>query len=122
MYLATMCWILSRFFRTPLESTIASEQYSIAGIAHLSHRACAATALSRPFLIQTELDTLKEQGYCTLLAGDFNAHVGNDSQGIPRNNKDINWNGKLVREFIHTNNLSIVNKDVRKRYRLIIFW
>ena len=26
MYLATMCWILSRFFRTPLESTIASEQ------------------------------------------------------------------------------------------------
>ena len=62
-------------------------------------------------MIQTELDTLKEQGYCALLAGDFNAHVGNDSQGIPRNNKDIDWNGKLVREFIHTNNLSIVNKD-----------
>ena len=40
------------------------------------------------------------------MAGDFNA-----SQGIPRSNKDINWNGKLVREFIHTNNLSIVNKD-----------
>jgi len=62
-------------------------------------------------MIQTELDTLKEQGYLPLLTGDFNAHVGNDSQGIPRNNKDINWNGRLVREFIHNNNLSIVNKD-----------
>ena len=40
------------------------------------------------------------------MAGNFNA-----SKGILRSNKDINWNGKLVREFIHTNNLSIVNKD-----------
>ena len=34
-------------------------------------------------MIQTELDTLKEQGYLLLFAGDFNAHVGNDMQGIP---------------------------------------
>ena len=62
-------------------------------------------------MIQTELDSLKEQGYLPLLTGDFNAHVGNDSQGIPGNNKDINWNGRLVREFIHNNNLLMVNKD-----------
>ena len=35
-------------------------------------------------MIQTELDTLKEHGYCALLAGDFNAHVGIDSQGTIR--------------------------------------
>ena len=54
---------------------------------------------------------LKSRDTSLYWQGIFNAHVGNDSQGIPRNNKDINWNGKLVREFIHTNNLSIVNKD-----------
>ena len=38
MYLATMCWALYSFSRTPFESTIASEQYSTAGMAHLFQR------------------------------------------------------------------------------------
>ena len=62
-------------------------------------------------MIQSEIEILKEQGYCSVLAGDFNAHVGNDGQGIPKNNRDINWNGTLIRNFIKTNKLNIVNGD-----------
>ena len=50
------------------------------------------------------------------MTGDFNAHVGNDNRGILDNNRDINWNGKYIRYFIQTNNLSIVNRD-QDRYQ-----
>ena len=65
----------------------------------------------KKLIVLIEIDTLKEQGYSSGLAGDFNAHVRNDSRGIPDNNRDINWNGKHIRHFIQTNNLSIVNRN-----------
>ena len=47
-------------------------------------------------MLQTEIEALKEDGYTCSHAGDFNGHVGVDSQGIPGNNKDINSNERLV--------------------------
>ena len=47
-------------------------------------------------MLQSEISTLREDGYTCSLAGDFNGHIGADSQGIPGNNRDINSNGRLV--------------------------
>ena len=48
--LATLCWILSRFFMQVWEITDASMQYRIDRIAHHSHNLCATKALSSPVL------------------------------------------------------------------------
>ena len=62
-------------------------------------------------MLQAEITTLREDGYTCSLAGDFNGHIGADSQGIPGNNIDINSNGRLIRSFISGNDLRIVNSD-----------
>jgi len=65
-------------------------------------------------MLQAEITTLREDGYTCSIAGDFNGHIGADSQGIPGNNRDINSNGRLIRDFISNNDLRIVNSDVNR--------
>ena len=65
-------------------------------------------------MLQAEITTLREDGYMCSLAGDFNGHIGADSQGIPGNNIDINSNGRLIRSFISANDLRIVNSDAER--------
>ena len=62
-------------------------------------------------MIQAELVTLREQGYSCVLMGDFNGHIGCDSQGVGGNLPDVNHNGRLVRDFCARNDLCIVNAD-----------
>jgi len=65
-------------------------------------------------MLQSEISTLREDGYTCSLAGDFNGHIGADSRGIPGNNRDISSNGRLVRDFVSINNLRIVNSDTKR--------
>ena len=65
-------------------------------------------------MLQTEITTLREDGYTCSLAGDFNGHVGADSQVIQGNNRDINSNGRLIRNFVSSNDLRIVNRDAER--------
>ena len=55
----------------------------------------------------------KEYATCSeepvLLVGDFNAHVGNDGEGIKHNSCRINSNGRKLREFISRRNLTLIN-------------
>ena len=46
----------------------------------------------------------------TLLIGDFNAHIGNDNEGIPGNHSKVNRNGINLRSLVKRRNLTIVNK------------
>ncbi len=65
-------------------------------------------------MLQAEVTTLREDGYTCSLAGDFNGHIGADSQGIPGNSPDINTNGRLIRNFVSVNGLRIVNGDANR--------
>ena len=65
-------------------------------------------------MLQAEITVLREDGYTCSLVGDFNAHIGADSQGIPGNNKDINSNGRLLRGFVSGNDLRVVNSDIER--------
>ena len=56
-------------------------------------------------MLQAEITTLREDGYMCSLAGDFNGHIGADSQGIPGNSSDINSNGRLIQNFVSSNGL-----------------
>eukprot|EP00112_Aurelia_sp_Birch-Aquarium-sp1_P026511 Seg943.10 transcript_id=Seg943.10/GoldUCD/mRNA.D3Y31 product="Craniofacial development protein 2" protein_id=Seg943.10/GoldUCD/D3Y31 len=44
-----------------------------------------------------------------IMVGDFNAHMGNDEQGINGNNKEIGMNGREYRDLIKRNELTLVN-------------
>ena len=65
-------------------------------------------------MLQTEITTIREDGYTSSLAGDFNGHIRADSHGKPVNNRDINSNGRLIRNFVSSNDLRIVNKDTER--------
>ena len=56
-------------------------------------------------MIQAEMVALPEQGYACLLVGDLMATLG----VMIRNNPDINYNGRLIMEFVFNNDLLIVN-------------
>ena len=43
------------------------------------------------------------------LYGDFNAHVGNSSNGIPGNHSNIGNNGRMLLEWIDVQSITIVN-------------
>ena len=62
-------------------------------------------------MLQAEITILREDGYTCSLAGDFNGHIGADSQGILGNGSDINSNGRLKLNFVSDNGLRIVNGD-----------
>ena len=65
-------------------------------------------------MITAELSLLRDDGYLCIFLGDFNGHIGNDLNGIVGNNRDINNNGTLVRNFVASNNLTVVNADAGK--------
>ena len=62
-------------------------------------------------MIQSEMTVLQGEGYSCVLAGDFNGHIGDDEGGVEGNLQDVNHNGRLVRDFIFPNGLSIVIAD-----------
>ena len=45
----------------------------------------------------------------TIIIGDLNAHMGNDSKGIKENNSRINQNGEHLRNLIERRNLTLAN-------------
>ena len=59
------------------------------------------------YQLEMEYATCSEEP--VLLVGDFNAHVGNDSEGIKQNTSKINANGRRVRDFIERRNLTLLN-------------
>ena len=65
-------------------------------------------------MLSSELSFLRDDGYICVLMGDFNGHIGNDSYGITGNHSHINDNGRLVRNFVTDNRLTLVNADQRR--------
>ena len=51
------------------------------------------------------------EGFNCIILGDLNGHVGNDDQGIDGNHPDINYNGQLLRSFVNSNDLVMINAD-----------
>ena len=81
---------------------------------------CAAEVLDGNFrawnfdlfaMIKQEMQTIKADGFECLIVGDLNGHVGNDNEGIPNNLPHVNYNGTLIRDFVSSSNLRIVNAD-----------
>ena len=62
-------------------------------------------------MIRYEMETIKSEGFDCIILGDLNGHVGNDDRGIEGNSPDINYNGKLLRDFIDSNDLIMINAD-----------
>ena len=62
-------------------------------------------------MIKYEIETIKADGFECLIVGDLNGHVGNDNEGIPNNLPHVNYNGTLIRDFVSSSNLRIVNAD-----------
>ena len=61
-------------------------------------------------MLSEETQDLKRKGFNTLLMGDFNAHIENDWPGtLKENNGDVNYNGKLEKDFISHNFLAVMN-------------
>ena len=62
-------------------------------------------------MIQQEMETIKGEGFDCVIMGDLNGHVGNDDKGIIGNSPDVNYNGRLLRDFVESNNLTMINAD-----------
>ena len=63
--------------------------------------------------LSKELRVLENDGYnCVIIVGDFNAHVGIPPKGIDGNRAGVNYNGRNLLNFIDSNNLVMVNKDI----------
>ena len=60
---------------------------------------------------QLEQNYIKYANNKVMIIGDFNAHIGNDEEGIEGNLKKKNKNGRLLREFVKRQNLTIINKQ-----------
>lgn len=58
--------------------------------------------------IQKDVDKLRHDGYETLIMGDLR-HVGSGEDGIPGNLSNVNYNGRLIQDFVSVNNMVIVN-------------
>ena len=54
---------------------------------------------------------LRKAGYCTVMVGDLNAHLGNGPEGIEGNHEGVNHNGRLLNEFSNIMSLTIINKN-----------
>ena len=68
-------------------------------------------------MLMLEIVDLRNKGFHILLIGDFNAHIGNDWYGALSNNRrDVNSNGRRVREFITINHFEVLNsREVQGR-------
>ena len=65
-------------------------------------------------MLSSELSFLRDDGDICVLMGDFNGHIGNNLYGITGNHSHINDNGRLVRNFVTDNSLTLVNADQRR--------
>ena len=45
-----------------------------------------------------------------IIVGDFNAHIGNDKEGVKDNHEKVGINGEEYRRFIRNNGLVLVNR------------
>ena len=62
-------------------------------------------------LITNEMSYLRGHGFHIIIMGDMNGHIGNKWNGAVKNNKsDVNTNGKLIIDFIKSNNLKLINE------------
>ena len=61
--------------------------------------------------LQKDWDFLIRVGYECLLLGDLNGHVGNGGNGIEGNHPSVNFNGRLIHNFVEFNNLYMINAD-----------
>ena len=62
-------------------------------------------------MINQEFQVIKADGFECLIVGDLNGHVGNDEEGISNNLPSVNFNGTLIRDFVSSSNMHIVNAD-----------
>ena len=67
------------------------------------------------FVRELEKDFVEIRQECKhiLIVGDFNAHIGNDEEGIDGNNEKIGINGKEYRRFIRERQLILCNKTTK---------
>lgn len=61
--------------------------------------------------IQKDLEKLRTDGYEAYILGDFNGHVGSGEGGIGGNLPNINFNDRLLQDFVSVNTLKVVNAD-----------
>ena len=61
--------------------------------------------------LQKDLEKLRTDGYEAYILGDFNGHVGNGEDGIVGNLPNVNFNGRLLQDFVSVNTLKMVNAD-----------
>ena len=61
--------------------------------------------------IGNEISSLEQDGYGCVDIGDFNAHIGDTPEGIPRNRPGVNSNGRLLLDFATEHGLVILNRD-----------
>ena len=66
-------------------------------------------------VLSEEISSLRREGYRVILAGDFNAWIGNvpDRGGIPGNREKVTPNGELFLSFLRSNDLTNINSATR---------
>ena len=62
-------------------------------------------------MIQQEMATIQQEGFDCIILGDPNGHIGNDARDIEDYAPDVNYNGTLLRDFILSTNLVLLNAD-----------
>ena len=68
------------------------------------------------FVRELEKDLVEIKEHTTeniILVGDFNAHIGNDKEGVSGNHEKIGRNGKEYRRFIKERELRLMNNSVK---------
>lgn len=63
-------------------------------------------------VVHNEAATLREQGFRVTVLADFNGHIGCEpGVGVVGNTPDINYNGRLLLDFIHRGGFKHVNGE-----------
>ena len=62
------------------------------------------------YVLETEVQQLRAEGYRIVFCGDFNGHIGSvPGQGVPGNNSDINNNGRKFLQLLDSCSLKHIN-------------
>ena len=56
-----------------------------------------------------DIEAILFKGEEVIILGDFNKHIGNDHLGVKGNKPDITFGGRLVRDFLGTGDLVLIN-------------